>query len=165
MEIYELLEQWGKWQFSDGSNWMPWHNITDNTISKMPKKAGAYVIGLANDHGLHRLLEKDPHGILDIGDADNLQLRLSNFKNCASHLGTGGHMTGWRLGTMGILKRMNISVEQLQVSWYETKDKKEAYLCQLQIFKMYLQLFGELPPLNYKFNWASFGSYTYMYTQ
>jgi hypothetical protein len=58
-----------------------------------------------------------------------------------------------------------MSVELLQVSWCDAKDKKEAYRCQLQIFKMYLQLFGELPPLNYKFNWASFGSYTYMYTK
>lgn len=165
MEIKDLLEQWQKWQFSDGNTWGPWQSITDSKISEMPIKPGAYVIGLPKDLGLNRLLEKDPYGVLDIGDADNLQLRIYNFKKCASHLGTGGHMTGWRLGTMGILKRLNVSVDQLQVSWCDAKDKKEAYRYQLQIFKTYLQLFGELPPLNYKFNWASFGSYTYMYTK
>jgi len=65
-------------------------------------------------------------------------------------------MAGWRLGTLRLLKRLGVAAEDLLVDWHEVADKDEAYEWEGWLLRTYFQIFGELPPLNYKFNWSAF---------
>jgi hypothetical protein len=41
--------------------------------------------------------------------------------------------------------------------WVQTKSKREAHAYEGRVMLTYMLRHGELPPLNYKFNWSAFG--------
>lgn len=147
---------WQAWTFPDGENWTDWCMLSSSTLDAVPSQPGAYVLGLPEGLPLGRLLHADPHRLLDIGEASNLRRRLESLRRCARVPGTPGHMAGWRLGTMGLLARLECSVEELRVSWCVAPTKEDAYAREGFLLHTYFDLFGELPPLNYKFNWSAF---------
>jgi hypothetical protein len=109
----------------------------------------------SNRARIGRLLEDDLNGVLDIGESGQLRKRLQDLHRCASKPGEVGHMAGWRLGSFGLLTRLKVSVADLRVSWRPTGSKEEAYRVEGQMLRSYYDIFGELPPLNYKFNWTT----------
>lgn len=152
------MDEWHAWSFPGGRGWTHWAPITEATLRTVPVQAGAYVLGLPPSRlpkgGLGRLLAADPHGLLDVGESSQLQKRLRLLRACASAEGTRGHMAGWRLGSGGLLAKLEVSVEELRVSWSIAADRSESYRLEGDVLRRYYDLFGELPPLNYKFNWS-----------
>jgi hypothetical protein len=63
-------------------------------------------------------------------------------------------MARWRLGSMGLL-RLGLRPDQLRLSICYAGSKDEAYRIEGTILRIYYDLFGELLPLNYKFNWSA----------
>jgi hypothetical protein len=143
-------------RFPSGEEWTDWRPLNSETLAAVPGQPGAYVLSLPAGLPLGRLLHADPHRLLDIGESSNLRRRLDSLRRCATEAGTPGHMAGWRLGTMGLLARLECSAEELRVSWRAARTKEEAYAHEGFILRAYFDLFGELPPLNYKFNWSAF---------
>ncbi|GMV18158.1 MAG: hypothetical protein AMXMBFR56_63820 [Polyangiaceae bacterium] len=147
---------WNSWSFPGGDAWSPWKVLSP--ALKIRDRPGAYVIGLpASRAPLGRLRGADPHGILDIGESAKLARRISDLRRCAEKPGERGHMAGWRLGSGGLLKHLGITSADLRVSYCyaEPASKDEAYRLEGTILRGYFDLFGELPPLNYKFNWSA----------
>lgn len=153
-QFREALELWRDWRFPSGADWNNWHPLSLATIDTAPTTPGAYVLGLPPGPPLGRLLALDPHRLLDIGESGNLRNRLANLRACASTAGRPGHMAGWRLGSMGLLDRLAATVDDLRVSWCATRTKEEAYAAEGRMLRLYFDIFGELAPLNYKFNWS-----------
>lgn len=126
------------------------------------KKPGVYLLAIplkrtSNEpKPLGRFLATDPHGLVDIGEAENLWKRLCSLFDCTSNMGKTGHMAGWRLGSLGLLRKIGCKTEDLLVSWYHIKSKNKSYEREGTILKTYFELFGELPPLNYKYNWSAY---------
>ena len=90
-----------------------------------------------------------------VGESADLNKRLATLFLCASTKDQPGHMAGWRLGSLGLLERLELAPGDLRVSWCYAKSKGEAYRIEGTMLRMYYQHFGELPPLNHKFNWSS----------
>jgi hypothetical protein len=77
--------------------WEPeWLRLTEHFLNA-PEAPGAYII--CADHEIGRAVGSDEHGILTIGESDNLRRRLAAFVRCARNPGVSGHMAGWRLIT------------------------------------------------------------------
>lgn len=154
------MDEWHAWSFPGGDKWTHWAPLSEDTLRTVPSQAGAYVVGLPpsrlEKEGLGRLLATDPHGLLDVGESSQLQKRLRLLRACASTDGTRGHMAGWRLGSGGLLAKLAVPVEELRVSWCTADDRSESYRLEGDVLRRYYDLFGELPPLNYKFNWSVF---------
>ncbi|MCA9579448.1 MAG: hypothetical protein KC668_28660 [Myxococcales bacterium] len=150
-------DEWKKWTFKRGAEWTEWHALSPEVVeANVPTGPGVYVLGLGQrKRGVARLLGVDVHSVLDVGESGALRRRLLTLHRCVSTPGQTGHMAGWRLGTQGLLERMGVTVGQLRVSWCPVEDKRTAYGTEGQILQGYYHLFGELPPLNYKFNWAT----------
>jgi len=148
------LEAWHAWSFRSGSAWTDWHAFSPSTLALVSATPGAYVLGLPAGVPLGRLLRADPHRLLDVGEASNLNKRLNTLWRCATTQGTPGHMAGWRLGSMQLLARLGCRADELRVSWCMAGTKSEAYSHEGALLRTYFDLFGELPPLNYKFNWS-----------
>lgn len=146
--------EWADWSFPDGDRWTDWRSISDETLRGVPNAPGAYIIGIGRS--IHRLLLEDPHGILDIGQSSNLRVRLAAFARCADGDNVRGHMAGWRLGAAGLLRKLDLERSALQVSWIEVRGEHNAYFAESRLLLSYYSLFGELPPLNYQFNWSAF---------
>jgi hypothetical protein len=153
------LQAWSDWKFEGADKWTDWECIEN---VKCPPVAGAYVLGLRprsekEQTGLGRLLERDPHFILDIGESSNLQRRVATLLHCMSGKGNEGHMAGWRLGSMGLMEKLRAEPRDFRVSYCVAKKsaKDEAYRLESEILRAYYGIFGELPPLNYKFNWST----------
>ncbi len=150
-------KQWADWKYdAGGAPWTHWRPLSVEVIrTEVPAGPGAYVLGLPDERPLGRLLGQDPHGILDIGESAGLRQRLGDLLRCAGQAGERGHMAGWRLGSAGLLARLGIPVAKLRVSWCSAETKDDAYFIEGSLLRDYYELFGELPPLNYKFNWAA----------
>ncbi len=148
------LKNWSDWDFHGAGQWMEWLPLTDAELKDVPEGAGAYIIGLKRDH-IGRLLADDPHAVVDIGESVRLQGRLRDFRRCAGSAGQQGHMAGWRLGSFGLLGRLGVTVADLRFSYRPAQNKDDAYRIEGEMLRMYFDIFGELPPLNYKFNWAT----------
>ncbi|MEO7034455.1 MAG: hypothetical protein ABI548_11180 [Polyangiaceae bacterium] len=151
------LLDWNKWRFPGGDAWSDWHALEPATIEALAVKPGAYVVGLPESFGsLRRLLAADEHGLLDVGESGELRTRLRHLFRCATVKGQRGHMAGWRLGTGGLVDKLGITAQELRISWCYAEDgsDEEAYRLEGTILQSYFDLFGELPPLNYKFNWS-----------
>lgn len=148
-------QDWQDWTFPSGEKWTSWEPLNDRTLQSLPDGPGAYVLGLPEGLPLGRLLASDPHRLLDVGEAQNLRKRIESLRRCAKKPGQSGHMAGWRLGGMGLLARLNCEAEALRLSWCPARSKHEAYAHEGSLLNMYFDLFGELPPLNYKFNWSA----------
>ncbi len=150
------MKEWKLWRFEGGDRWNDWQPFSAKTIKGIVDQAGAYVLGLpAKRTPLGRLLGRDVHGILDVGEATHLRKRLDTLHKCASAKGATGHMAGWRLGSMALLGELGVKVDSLRISVCYSTSKEEAYRVEGAILRNYFRLFGELPPLNYKFNWSS----------
>lgn len=149
---------WKRWDFEGAEAWSDWAPFTPETLESVPTSAGGYILGLPEGRIIHRVCGVDPHGILDIGEASALRSRLTALHRCASNERAKGHMAGWRLGTLGLLRVLGCSAKDLRLSWLETQDKEAAYRLEGDMLRLYLERFGEPPPLNYKFNWSSFGA-------
>ncbi len=148
------LTDWRRWDFQGAEQWMQWLPLTNVELDDVPVEAGAYIVGIRRDR-IGRLLADDPHAIVDIGESARLRGRLRDFVRCAGNPGQEGHMAGWRLGKLGLLERLGVTVADLRFTYCETQDKDGAYRMEGVMLRMYFDLFGELPPLNYKYNWAT----------
>lgn len=118
---------------------------------KAPSGPGVYMI-VANRE-IHRAVGIDEHGILDVGESDNLNERLASFVGCARGTRAAGHMAGWRFLEFGFENQFPL--DSLLVSWYEVSDKDAAYAKEGEILSQYYLQHFELPPFNFKFNWSN----------
>jgi len=116
---------------------------------KAPASPGAYII--RSNRPIQRLKGADKHGILTIGESNNLRRRLASFVRCISNEYATGHMAAWRFRAIGMDKMF--PADSLWVSWCQTEDKAAAYRKEGEMLDFYQRLHFELPPLNYKFNW------------
>lgn len=148
------MQDWRDWEFRGAGQWMEWLPLTNEEVAAVPEGAGAYIVGIRRDR-IGRLLADDPHAIVDVGESARLRVRLRDFMRCAGSAGQEGHMAGWRLGSFGLLERLGVTVSDLRFSYCQAQDKDDAYRIEGEMLRMYFDLFGELPPLNYKFNWTT----------
>lgn len=65
-------------------------------------------------------------------------------------------MAGWRYAFFRFDRHFPLS--SLRVRWSETSSKHTANALEGRLLLTYVLLYGELPPLNYKFNWSAFKS-------
>jgi len=135
------VEHWRGWE-------PEWLKLTEHYASA-PPGPGAYII--CADREIQRAIGADEHGILTIGESENLRRRLAAFVRCAKNPGAAGHMAGWRFNYASF--EQVFPLDSLWVSWYPTPDKATAYAKEGQMLALYLAEHFELPPLNYKFNW------------
>jgi hypothetical protein len=96
---------------------------------------------------MSRLLGVDEQGVLDIGESKNLRKRLRALAACASADGVKGHMAGWRYRYLQLHEKLP---GDLVVAW---RYGDESYKLEAVTMTNYVNAFGELPPLNYQFNW------------
>jgi hypothetical protein len=68
--------------------------------------------------------------------------------------GTEWHRAGWRFAFFRFDRHFPVS--SLRVRWVATGTKAKAYKVEGHLLLTYLLRHGELPPLNYKFNWKAF---------
>jgi hypothetical protein len=136
----------------DWSLWTGWYPLGELDWSLVPNGPGAYVI--AASQPINRAVNTDPEGYLDIGESGSLANRLWSFQRCITQRGTTGHMAGWRFAFFRFERQFPHA--ELRVRWRATGDKQEAYAAEGQVLLGYLRRHGELPPLNYKFNWQMF---------
>jgi hypothetical protein len=139
----------------DWSLWTDWRALDGLDWSLVPTEPGAYII--AASQPIHRAVNTDAEGFLDVGESDNLAKRLWSFHWCASHRGKKGHMAGWRFAFFRFERQFPLA--ELRVRWRATATKQEAYRAEGQVLLGYLRRHCELPPLNYKFNWKMFEEY------
>ncbi len=149
------LAEWTEWMFAGGEQWTDWLPLSETEFARVPEGEGAYVVGIKDRAKIGRLLEDDPHSVIDIGESMQLRERLRDFVRCAGCKGQRGHMAGWRLGSFGLLERLGGKVDNLQFSYRKATSKEDAYRIEGQMLRVYFDIFGELPPLNYKFNWVT----------
>jgi hypothetical protein len=131
--------------------WSKW--FTFASINEAPNEPGAYVIATSNSGLLHRIGGPDSHGLLSIGESDNLRKRLQLFKLCAIGERRRGHNAGWRYRDLGM--NAIFPVESLRFRWHPTNTKEEAYAIEGKMLALYAKKHLELPPLNYKYNWSA----------
>lgn len=130
-------------------DWAKWVGISD--IGKAPCAPGAYVI--AAESPIQRIVGIDKHGLLSIGESENLQKRLHLFHMCAKGERHRGHNAGWRYHELNMIDRFPLA--SLRFRWCATDDKVGAYLLEGSMLKLYVSDHFELPPLNYKYNWSA----------
>jgi hypothetical protein len=130
--------------------WTEWTPLDKLDFSTVPSGPGVYVI--ATDRPIHRVVETDNSGFLDIGEAESLRSRIKAFYRCVTEDKDAGHMAGWRF--MRFQFKRQFPVGSLHVRWRSTANKEEAYKEEGRLLHAYLQQHCELPPLNYKFNWS-----------
>jgi len=131
----------------------PWIPLTYDETGRLPEKPGAYQIR-CRGHQIPRMLAVDEEGILDIGESANLRGRLGVFLYAAEGK-KGPHAAGWRYNFLGLARR-GFPLGDLEFRWAGAESKAAAYSLEGDLMKGYLDRFGELPPLNYKFNWSQY---------
>ena len=141
----------------DWTEWTPWTNLVELDLKTVSTGPGAYVI--ATHVPLSRCRGRDDYGILDIGETGTLRNRFRKFLRCSGEQFQEGHMAGWRF-CFFCLDRY-FPRDNLRVRWIEAKTKEAAHAVEGQVLLTYLRRHCELPPLNYKFNWSSFGGKQY----
>ncbi|WP_127475160.1 hypothetical protein [Sulfurivermis fontis] len=137
------LESWG--------DWSEWENLLRADLSRIPDGPGAYMI--AAKSSINRAYGTDEEGILDVGESGRLRHRIKSFIACANGNRRSGHMAGWRFNRFKFDSKFPL--DSLYLSWHRTESKEEAYKLEEKILESYLEQHSELPPLNYKYNWAS----------
>lgn len=132
-----------------------WRSLTESELWQVPDGPGVYEVRCPGPP-IPRALAKDHEMILDIGESKNLQTRLLGFLRCALGRSKTGHMAGWRFAHLSrrLSFRRRFPVRNLEFRWRERRTKKAANDAECARMQRYLRRFGELPPLNYKFNWA-----------
>lgn len=129
------------------SKWIPLRTIPD---TQLPDSPGAYII--ATRSPINRAIGIDKLGSLTIGESCNLRKRINTFLGCASGRIPKGHMAGWRYNQLSLSRAFPL--EELWCKWVVAETKEEAYAIEGQELRKYVNKHGELPPLNYKYNWA-----------
>ncbi|MBK6528854.1 MAG: hypothetical protein IPF99_04530 [Deltaproteobacteria bacterium] len=71
------LAEWAEWMFAGGEQWTDWLPLSETEFARVPEGEGAYVVGIKDRAKIGRLLEDDPHSVIDIGES--MQLRGSVF--------------------------------------------------------------------------------------
>lgn len=133
----------------DFSNWKGPEKLND-CYGNLPNCPGVYIISTEKE--IHRLVGKDPLGILDIGETMSLKTRIIGFVRCAENAGKKGHMAGLRFNKIKLSDKFPLS--ELYIRWCVVETKEHAYSLEGNTLKKYLDKHYELPPLNYKFNWS-----------
>ncbi|MEM1114339.1 MAG: hypothetical protein AAGI11_20675 [Pseudomonadota bacterium] len=123
-------------------------DVLFSDLEVVPKVPGAYVI--YNSKPIARFCGIDQRGVLDIGEAGNLQDRLRKFLACANGRRLKGHSAGARFRTLE-LDRV-VSIDSLKIEIHESGSKTAAYKREGELLGNYLKEHKELPPLNYKYN-------------
>lgn len=141
----------------DWSGWTGWENLLEVDLKRVTTGPGAYVI--ATDRLLRRAVGEDELGILDIGETGALRNRFRKFLLCSGTQRERGHMAGWRYCFFCLDRHFKRS--RLRVRWIDADAKVAAHAIEGQVLLTYLRNHSELPPLNYKFNWSSFGDREY----
>lgn len=135
------------------TGWSQWLPLTKEGIENAPRDAGAYMLRVRQGQSgpipaLSRLLGRDPNAILDIGQSGVIRVRLLQLLACTADDNARGHMAGWRYRYLKLHERLPGRLEFCFVT--DTKPAK----MEARLMTEYLNEFGELPPLNYKFNWS-----------
>src|SRR5688572_16952707 len=141
----------------DWKGWRAWKNLSRLDLEAVSSGPGAYVI--AADRPVGRAVGVDPHGFLDIGESGSLRQRFRDFLRCSGTKRQYGHMAGWRYCFFCFER--HFPRDTLKVRWVETPTKAAAYASEGRLLLTYLRNHCELPPLNYKFNWDTFGDVAY----
>ena len=136
----------------DWSSWTDWTNLSALDLKSVPTGPGAYVI--ATNRPLNRVISIDPIGMLTIGESSGLRKRFRGFRRCATRRHDEGHSAGYRYQFFRFDK--HYPFETLRVRWIAAESKPEAYRIEGRFMLAYLDRHGELPPLNYSFNWSAF---------
>ncbi|MCY2993382.1 MAG: hypothetical protein NTY19_36720 [Planctomycetota bacterium] len=134
----------------DWTGWSAWTLLDALDLKSVGTGPGAYVI--AADRQITRAIGVDLEGFLDVGESGSLRKRLRDFHRCARLRGEEGHMAGWRYAFVRFERQFPL--RSLRVRWVNTETKAAAHCAEGRILLAYLQRHYELPPLNYKFNWA-----------
>lgn len=139
-------------ELDDWWDWTDWELLLKADLSRIPNGPGAYMI--AARKSINRAYGKDVEGILDVGESGHLRGRIKSFIACAKGNQRSGHMAGWRFHRFKFDSKFPLN--SLYISWHTAETKEEAYRLEEQILESYLEQHSELPPLNYKYNWASY---------
>lgn len=139
----------------DWSGWSEWYSLPVQqgfSFVNAPRKPGAYVI--AAEHPINRAVGTDEHGILTVGESEDLHRRVLAFATCAISRGGEDHIAGWRYALLRFARHFPFS--SLRIRWKTTNSKRDANALEGAMLLAYLSQHLELPPLNYKFNWSQF---------
>lgn len=146
------IKQWKAWEVDHRDCWHDdWQSLSPKAIADAGERLGVYVLALPMSKcPMGRLLQADPHGILDVGSGD-LEHRLSELLQGMTS--PAPHMAGWRQ----CLKSLNIRPSNVRVMWCATPedDMDESREIERAILRAYDELFGEPPPLYHVHNYAS----------
>ncbi|PTL80812.1 hypothetical protein [Vitiosangium sp. GDMCC 1.1324] len=156
--MLKTIDRLAQYRDFDWSGWTEWTPLASVSPEDVPAQPGAYVISAGTR--IARAAGADDLGILDIGEAGEgvatLRSRLESFRKCAMNRGKTGHMAGWRYAFFHFNRYFPLS--NLRVRWSPTSSKDTAYALEGRLLLTYVLRYGELPPLNYKFNWSAFES-------
>jgi hypothetical protein len=136
----------------DWTGWTEWTPLIGLDLGTVPQGPGAYVI--ASNRPINRAVGVDPDGFLDVGESGRLSDRLWGFRQCVTVRGTEWHRAGWRFAFFRFER--HFPVDTLRLRWVAADSKADAYRAEGRVLLAYLMRHGELPPLNYKFNWQAF---------
>ena len=145
------LERWHNTRSGVWHRWTNWVSL-QTAVKKAPEEPGGYVLGIwlpetGASRTIHRLLGDDNHGVLDIGASVDLRRRIGELLRCVTTDDALGHMAGWRYRALELHKRLE---GELRIAW---RPGAEGIVVEAELMQHYLNSFGELPPLNYQFNW------------
>jgi len=137
----------------DGLDWQLF-NVVVKKLKDLPERPGLYAVRCApkgQPKAIGRAFGVDRSGILCFGrttGSKGLRCRLKYF--CGTALGKKySHAEGQRYHELKYDQR-NFTLEYLQIGWKEFASGKKAEERELAWFDEYLEMFGELPPLNRK---------------
>lgn len=153
LEFSSMKEEFGPPSVIWTGSWSEWVRLIRIDWSEVPQTYGAYAV--ATNLSIPRAIGTDPEGILHVGEAANLRRRIYSFVKCAGKRGVTGHMAAWRYASCATALTKYYQYHTLRVRWMTTASKQSAYRLEEKILSQYLKRHGELPPLNYKANWAS----------
>ena len=121
-----------------------WMYLTKMSLDDIPKKAGIYEIRMPRS--INRLIGKDKEGILEIGQSNNLQVRLKRFYTAATG-GKASHSEGLRFHHLRLASKLDVKTDHLKMCFREI-DKIKLKSAEKGYLSRYQKKYGELPPLN-----------------
>ena len=142
----------------DWTHWSDWNTLGlcyGLDLAVVPSKPGSYII--AADRPLTRCVGTDPHGILTIGESEDLRRRIQVFCSCAITRGSEGHSAGWRYAFLRLDRFFPFA--SLRFRWRVTESKQHAQELEGEMLVRYLAHHVELPPLNYASNQHAFNKH------
>jgi len=134
------------------SSWRGLNEFIQNglvrTKGEIEDKPGVYIVRWGSrDQPLSRLLGEDDKKIMYIGHSNNLKRRIgSDFIRPYYNKTTGPHAGIITLYYTGLMEK--IDLEELEVIWKYYESKKMAKTQEFYSLKSYVDVYGELPPVN-----------------